>query len=75
MLIFILIDVQYLQKAAFSFEKGLNRQNHFPSPGKKNSPKQNFRFSSAPTNNHLPGQLYVKISQSNKLAAALLENF
>ena len=28
MLIFILIDVQYSQKAAFSFEKGSNRQNH-----------------------------------------------
>ena len=28
MLIFILIDVQYSQKAAFSFEKGLNHQNH-----------------------------------------------
>ena len=28
MLILILIDVQYSQKAVFSFEKGLNRQNH-----------------------------------------------
>ena len=28
MLIFILIDVQYSQKAVFSFEKGSNRQNH-----------------------------------------------
>ena len=28
MLISILIDVQYSQKAVFSFEKGLNRQNH-----------------------------------------------
>ena len=28
MLILILIDVQYLQKADFSFEKGLNCQNH-----------------------------------------------
>ena len=27
MLIFILINVQYLQKAVFSFEKGLNCQN------------------------------------------------
>ena len=27
MLIFILIDVQYSEKAVFSFEKGLNRQN------------------------------------------------
>ena len=28
MLIVILIDVQYLQKAVLSFKKGLNRQNH-----------------------------------------------
>ena len=28
MLILVLIDVQYSQKAVFSFEKGLNRQNH-----------------------------------------------
>ena len=28
MLISILIDVQYSQKAVFSFEKGLNGQNH-----------------------------------------------
>ena len=28
MLILILIDVQYSQKAVFSFEKGSNRQNH-----------------------------------------------
>ena len=28
MLIFILIDVQYSEKAVFSFEKGSNRQNH-----------------------------------------------
>ena len=32
MLILILIDVQYSQKAALSFEKGLNAQNH-SSPG------------------------------------------
>ena len=32
MLILILIDVQYSQKAVFSFEKGLNHQN-YPSPG------------------------------------------
>ena len=30
-LILILIDVQYLQKAVFRFEKGLNHQNHSPS--------------------------------------------
>ena len=41
MLILILIDVQYSQKAVFSFEKGLNRQNHcssgFLHPVKKSS--------------------------------------
>ena len=28
MLVLILINVQYLQKVVFSFEKGLNAQNH-----------------------------------------------
>ena len=28
MLIMILIDIQYLQNVVFSFEKGLNVQNH-----------------------------------------------
>ena len=32
MLIFALIDVQYLQNVVFSFEKGLNGLN-YPSPG------------------------------------------
>ena len=49
LLILILIDVQYSQKAVFSFEKGLNSQNHSSSgsnhPVKKSS-KQNFRFPS-----------------------------
>ena len=31
MLILILTDVQYSQKAGFSFEKSLNRQNHISS--------------------------------------------
>ena len=31
MLILILIDIQYSQKAVSSFEKGLNHQNHSPS--------------------------------------------
>ena len=39
MLILILIDIQYSQNAVFSFEKGLNRQNHsssrFHQPVKK----------------------------------------
>ena len=46
MLILILLDVQYLQNAVFSFEKGSNRQNH-PSGSHqlvKKSPPQNFRF-------------------------------
>ena len=41
----MLIDLQYSQKAVFSFEKGLNHQNHSTSgsyyPVKK-SPQQNF---------------------------------
>ena len=45
-LILILIDVQYSQNAVFSFEKGLNCQNH-PSSGSHHSlrkfPWQNFR--------------------------------
>ena len=47
MLILILIDVQYSQKAVFSFEEGLNGQNH--SSGShhqvKNPLQQHFRFS------------------------------
>ena len=47
MLIVILIDVQYLQKAVFSFEKRSNGQNYSSSgsyhPIKK-SPQQNFWF-------------------------------
>ena len=42
MLIFILIDVQYSQNADFSFEKGMNCQNHSSSgshhPAKKYPP-------------------------------------
>ena len=45
MLILILIEAQYSQKAVFSFEKGLNSHNHSSSgsyhPVKK-LPKQNF---------------------------------
>ena len=47
MLILILIDVQYLQNAVFSFEKGSNRQNHFSSGSHHpvTYPRQqNFRF-------------------------------
>ena len=43
MLILILIDVQYSQNAVFSFEKGLNHQNHSPSGSHhpvKNSPSK-----------------------------------
>ena len=50
MLTLILIDVQYSQKAVFSFEKGSNRQNNIFSGFLrlvKNLPHQNFRF--APT--------------------------
>ena len=44
MLILVLIDVQYSQKAVFSFEKGLNGQNHcsgFHHPV-KNHPQAKF---------------------------------
>ena len=48
MLILILIDVQYSQKAVFSFEKGSNRQNHFSSgslhPVNPPPPQEIFRF-------------------------------
>ena len=54
----ILIDVQYSQKAVFSFVKGLNSQNHSSSgtnhPVKK-SPKQNFRFPTPILPSHFPG--------------------
>ena len=43
MSILILIDVQYTQKAVFSFEKGLNCQNHSSSGSLhpvKNSPRK-----------------------------------
>ena len=46
MLILILIHVQYSQKAVFSFEKGLNNQNHSLSSShdlvKKNHPLAKF---------------------------------
>ena len=56
MLILILIDVQYSQKADFSFEKGLNRENHSSSGSHhpiKKSPQCNFQ-SPLPTVGNLP---------------------
>ena len=47
MSILILIDVQYTHKAVFSFEKGLNCQNHSSSGSLhpvKNSPQENLWF-------------------------------
>ena len=60
MLILILIDVQYLQKVVFSFEKGSNDQNHSSSGSHhpiKNPPQQNFKLPSTgkgiyPSPNH-----------------------
>ena len=49
-MILILINVQYLLNAVFSFEKDLNDQNHslrFAPPDKK-IPQQNFRLSPTP---------------------------
>ena len=46
MLILILVDIQYLQNVAFSFEKSLNGQNYSPSDShpldKKDSPIAKF---------------------------------
>ena len=51
MLILVLIDIQYLQKAVSSFEKGSKRQNHLPSgslyPVKK-SPPPSTKMSDSP---------------------------
>ena len=47
MLILILINVQYLQKVFFSFEKDLNGQNHFSSGSRqpiKKLPAAKFRI-------------------------------
>ena len=47
MLILIFIEVQYSQNAVFSFEKGLNCQNHFSSGSHHLVQKfhqQNFQF-------------------------------
>ena len=46
MLIFILIDVQYLHNDVFSFEKGLIHQNHSLTSDItiKNSPQKNSPF-------------------------------
>ena len=53
MLILVLIDVQYSQKAVFSFEKGSNCQNHFSAgafhPVKKISPSVKFPIPPPPT--------------------------
>ena len=51
MLILILIDVQYSQKAVFSFKKGLNAQNRQKSP----HPSKISDFSPTPPNPHLEG--------------------
>ena len=61
MLIFILIDVQYSQKAVFSFEKGSNDQNHSSGsnhPVKEVPPGQNF-WSPLPHPLMLLGKPYV----------------
>ena len=38
MLVLILIEVQYLQKIVFSFEKDLNGQSHIPTTISEDSP-------------------------------------
>ena len=53
MLILIIIDVQYLQKAVLSFEKGSNHQNHSSSGSHhKISPQQNLPPSHTHTHTH-----------------------
>ena len=50
MMILILINVQYLLNAVFSFEKDLNDQNHYLrfAPPDKKIPQQNFPLSPTP---------------------------
>ena len=47
MLIFILINVQYLQNVVFHFEKGSNGQNH-------SSSGSNHPIKKSPANFHIP---------------------
>ena len=71
MLIFILIDVDYLQNVVFNIEKGSNRQNHF-SPGSHhqiNYPGNPLGRISTPINTileTLPPPLGFKIFKNEK---------
>ena len=58
MLILILIDVQYLQNAVFSFEKGSNSRNHSYS-GSHHSVKKNYpsKISDSPLPSHCGANL------------------
>ena len=61
MLIFILIDVQYSQKAVFSFEKGSNCQNHSSSGSLhpvKTFHSVKFPIPSSPPSPHNPLPLF-----------------
>ena len=73
MLILILIDVQYSQKAVFSFEKGSNGQNYllffkFQPPSKK-IPQQNVWF--LPTLNAIWKSLGLIVSKSGFTCSGL----
>ena len=61
MLILILIDVQYSQKAVFSFEKGSDGQNHTfsgsPCPVKKSQPPN--KIFDPPTGGNTPHSLLL----------------
>ena len=67
--ILILIDVQYSQKAVFSFEKGSNHQNH-PSSGsfyllvKKSSPARFTPLSPCHLENPAVGKILMVFNQN-----------
>ena len=64
MLILILINVQYLQNAVFSFEKGLNDQNHSFTPAQIPT----IRYENSPSKFSHPrwGEFLYPLLQSRK---------
>ena len=70
MLILILIDIQYLQKPAFSFEKGSNRQNHSSSGSlQKISPSKISNYPFPPLEEIYHPTLYRYLENSALLVA------
>ena len=76
MLILILIDVQYSQKAAFSFEKDLNGQSHsssgFHHPVKKFLPA---KFPIPPTGGNSPLSFPLSVAWRNPIEANGMSTF